>query len=79
MMQKPTPEYFDDCCNEFWFVSTYRNDSYPNMWDTLEECHALFREASHFVADSLGYCYPDYDEKVSGYILPGSKKNANKR
>ena len=133
-VQNPSPEYFDDCCNEFWFVSTYvckglcrreilfasehlnfilrpnllrmlgwkvgietgfslsvgkaykflgqyvdsqtwgqllstyRNDSYPNMWDALEKCHILFREAAHFVADSLGYCYPDYDRKVSGYI-----------
>ncbi|GHV53722.1 aminoglycoside nucleotidyltransferase ANT(6)-Ia [Spirochaetia bacterium] len=22
-IKKPSPEYFDDCCNEFWWVSTY--------------------------------------------------------
>jgi aminoglycoside 6-adenylyltransferase len=22
-IKKPSPEFFDDCCNEFWWVSTY--------------------------------------------------------
>ena len=139
-IQKPSAEYFDDCCNEFWFVSTYvskglcrkeilfasehlngilrpnllrmigwkvgietnfslsvgkaykfldqyvapqtwrrllftyRNDSYSDMWSALEECHALFRESSHFVADTLGFDYPDYDEKVTAYIAELKKE-----
>jgi aminoglycoside 6-adenylyltransferase len=133
-VKKPSPEYFDDCCNEFWWVSTYvikglrrkeflyaaehlnnwvrpqllrmlswkvgietgyslsvgksykylhkyvsagtwarllqtyQNDSPEHLTGALLECHALFRETARFVAEELGYTYPDYDEKVSAYI-----------
>ena len=131
---KPSVAFFDDCCNEFWFVSTYiakglfrnevlfaswymeqiarvqlftmlswkigvdhgygfsigkhskyigkylidsewelliktyRLDSITNCWVALEAAHLLFRQASHYVADKLGYSYPDYDVQVTRYI-----------
>lgn len=49
-------------------LATYRNSSYEEMWESLFECHSLFREASRYVAEKLGYSYPDYDEKVTAYI-----------
>lgn len=49
-------------------LSTYENGSYKDVWHSLFECMALFREVSKFVAENLGYVYPDYDEKVSNYI-----------
>jgi aminoglycoside 6-adenylyltransferase len=133
-VKKPSPEYFDDCCNEFWWVSTYvikglcrneflyaaehlnanvrpqllrmlswkagietgfsvsigksykyldkyvpaetwkrllktyQNDSAEHLLQALLECLDLFRETSRFVAKELGFVYPDYDEKVSGYV-----------
>lgn len=133
-VKKPTAEFFDDCCNEFWWVSTYvvkglcRNeilfaidhlsnivrpnlllmiswkvgietgfslsvgknykyiekyiskdlwnrllntyimDTYEHAWDSLFKCQQLFREVSKEVAGKLGFIYPDYDEKISGYI-----------
>jgi len=132
-IKKPTANEFDDCCNEFWMVSTYvvkglarkeilfaidhlneiarpnllrmmawqvgsaqgytfsvgknykfinrylpREDwedllstysgnGYPNMWQSLFTCYALFRKYSKAVAVSLGYPYPDYDEAISKY------------
>ena len=133
-IDKPSAAFFDDCCNEFWFVSTYvakglfrkellfasyhmehvareqlfsmlswkigvaygygfsigkHNkyinkyltanewallmktycmDSILNCWSALDSAHELFRQASHFVADNLGYLYPDYDPQVTRYI-----------
>lgn len=49
-------------------LSTYRMDSYTCMWESLEQCMTLFREASAEVAGRLGCPYPDYDGKVSGYV-----------
>jgi aminoglycoside 6-adenylyltransferase len=131
---KPSAAFFDDCCNEFWWVSayvakglfrkellfasyymeqiarvelfrvlswkigidygydfslgkhnkfinkylsenewallmkTYRMDSFENCWAALEAAHTLFRQVSHYVADNLGYAYPDYDIQITGYI-----------
>ena len=131
---KPSAAFFDDCCNEFWFVSTYiakglfrkellfaswhmeqiarpellnmlswkigidygynfsigkhskfiykylpesdwdllmqtyRLDSFENCLAALEAAHVLFRSASRYVADKLGYFYPDYDAQVTKYI-----------
>jgi aminoglycoside 6-adenylyltransferase len=131
---KPSAAYFDDCCNEFWFVSTYiakglfrkellfasyhmeqiarvelfnmlswkigidfgygssigkhnkfidkylaENewnllmktycmDSFENCWTALESAHILFRQASYYIADKLGYDYPDYDVQITNYI-----------
>lgn len=133
-VKKPSAEYFDDACNEFWWVSTYvakglrrdellfaidhlnnyvrpnllrmlawrvgiernfsvsvgkshkyldlyisegvwkrlldtyRNGSADEIWKALFETHILFRETALYVAEKLGYRYPDYDEKVSEYI-----------
>lgn len=133
-IQKPSNQFFDDCCNEFWFTATYvakglarkeilfaidimngpfrpnlltmlrwqvgietsfslsigKSDkflkkyvsddtwntllstydmaSYEKMWDALYASFELFRETSRHVAGTLGYRYPDYDEKVSRYI-----------
>ena len=131
---KPSAVFFDDCCNEFWSVSTYiakglfrnellfaswhmeqiarvellrmlswkigidfgygfsigkyskfidkylsenewdllmktyRMDSIENCWSVLESSHILFRQTSQYVADNLGYTYPDYDFQVTNYI-----------
>lgn len=49
-------------------IATYKMDSYAQMWEALEQCMALFREASAEVARRLGYEYPAYDENISGYV-----------
>ncbi|MGG4497934.1 aminoglycoside 6-adenylyltransferase [Brevibacillus reuszeri] len=66
-IKKPTAREFDDCCNEFWYVSTYSGSSYPRMWQSLFTCYALFRKYSKAVANGLGYEYPDYDQAISTY------------
>lgn len=131
--RKPTAREFDDCCNEFWMVSTYvvkglarkeilfaidhlneiarpnllrmmawqigcekgftfsvgknykfidhhlpkedwdsllssyRENSYADMWESLFTCYELFRKYSKAVAESLGYPYPTYDEAITKY------------
>lgn len=47
---------------------TYRMDSYVHMWESLEQCMALFRETSAEVARRINYPYPPYDEKISDYV-----------
>lgn len=56
---------------ELWkrLLATYRMDSYAQMWESLEQCMALFREISSEVAQNLNYPYPDYDEKISAYVI----------
>lgn len=49
-------------------LCTYDMGSYPKMWEALYTSIELFREASHCIAETYGYKYPDYDEKVSIYI-----------
>lgn len=49
-------------------LSTYRMDSYENVWKSLSICHQLFREVSKEVAELLGFDYPEYDKKVIGYV-----------
>lgn len=49
-------------------LSTYRMDSYGNVWKSLFICHQLFREVSKEVAELLGFDYPEYDKKVIGYV-----------
>jgi len=49
-------------------LSTYRMDSYENVWKSLFICHQLFREVSKEVAELLGFDYPEYDKKVIGYV-----------
>lgn len=132
-IQKPTAREFDDCCNEFWMVSTYvvkglarqeilfaidhlneiarpnllrmmswqigtekgfsfsvgknykfidrylppedwekllstyAEQGYANMWQSLLTCYELFRKYSKMVSASLGYDYPDYDAAITGY------------
>ncbi|GED56102.1 aminoglycoside adenylyltransferase [Brevibacillus formosus] len=131
--RKPTAREFDDCCNEFWMVSTYvvkglarkeilfaidhlneiarpnllrmmawqigcekgftfsvgKNykfidhylskkdwetllstyceNGYAEMWESLFTCYDLFRKYSKSVAESLGYPYPNYDEAITKY------------
>jgi len=133
-IKKPSEEFFNDCCNEFWWVSTYvvkglcrkeilyaldylnrcvrpcllqmlawkvgienkfsvnigksykyiekyiskdvwerllstyRNGSYEEIWHSLFECIALFKEVSRFVSENLGYVYPNYDKQVNSHI-----------
>ncbi|MDL2220726.1 aminoglycoside 6-adenylyltransferase, partial [Eubacteriales bacterium OttesenSCG-928-N14] len=124
-LQPPDANHFDDCCNEFWWVSTYvakglcRDEflyaaehlgayvrpsllrmlswqtglshgfaidvgkaykylpqflpdktwqalqqtfafaSNSQLWQALQGCMSLFRQASHAVAQQMGYPYPD--------------------
>lgn len=55
---------------EMWdrLMSTYRMDTYAHMWESLEQCMALFREVSSQVAQQLNYPYPPYDKNISGYV-----------
>lgn len=132
-IQKPTARQFDDCCNEFWMVSTYvvkglarkeilfaidhfheiarpnllrmmawkigseqgysfslgKNDKfidrylpkedwekllstyaqngYQEMRQSLFASYELFRKYSKAVSENLGYPYPDYDEAITKY------------
>src|SRR5699024_4814153 len=132
-IKKPTAREFDDCCNEFWWVSTYvgkglarkeilyaidhlsefvrpnllrmmswhiglehgfsfslgknykfinhylpkkdweillstySQDNYLNMWQSLFTCYDLFRKYSQAVAEDLGYKYPNYDKAIMEY------------
>ncbi|QJD86254.1 aminoglycoside 6-adenylyltransferase [Cohnella herbarum] len=132
-IKQPTARQFDDCCNEFWMVSTYvvkglarkeilfaidhlnevarpnllrmmawqigseqgyafsvgknykfinrylpkadwddllstfSENGYPNMWQSLFACYELFRKYSKAVAESLEYKYPSYDEAITKY------------
>ena len=61
---------------ELWdrLMSTYNMDSYPHMWESLEQCMALFREISIKVARQLDYKYPPYDENISGYVFRKKEK-----
>ncbi len=49
-------------------MSTYRMDSYEQMWAALEQCMELFRETSAETAGRLGFGYPEYDKNISGYV-----------
>jgi aminoglycoside 6-adenylyltransferase len=62
---------------ELWrrLLSTYRIASYPDMWTALEGCMELFREVAKKTACILGYPYPDYDEKSSGYVKRQKERN----
>ncbi len=55
-------------------MSTYRMESYAQMWESLEQCLALFRETSAETAKRLGYSYPPYDGKISGYVARQKEK-----
>lgn len=69
IMQKP--EDMELFPAELWerLMATYRMDSYTQMWDSLEQCMALFRETSAEVARRLGCQYPPYDEKITEYVI----------
>ncbi|WDH82207.1 aminoglycoside 6-adenylyltransferase [Paenibacillus urinalis] len=132
-IKKPTAREFDDCCNEFWMVSTYvvkglgrkeilfaidhlneiarpnllrmmawkigsekgynfsvgknykfieqylpdedwekllstyAENGYQQMWQSLFTCYELFRIYSRAVSENLGYKYPGYDEAITKY------------
>lgn len=48
-------------------LSTYSENTYQNMWQSLYTCYALFRQYSRGVAERLGYKYPDYDKSITKY------------
>lgn len=54
---------------EDWEVllSTYAENGFQNMWQSLFACCELFRKHSKAVAERLGYTYPDYDEAITRY------------
>ncbi|WP_025679476.1 aminoglycoside 6-adenylyltransferase [Paenibacillus polymyxa] len=134
-IKKPTAREFDDCCNEFWMVSTYivkglarkeilfaidhlneiarpnllrmmawkigseqgytfsvgknykfinqylpnedwksllstySENGYREMWQSLLTCYSLFRTYAKAVASSLKYEYPEYDEAITSYTV----------
>ncbi|MFF2158665.1 aminoglycoside 6-adenylyltransferase [Paenibacillus chitinolyticus] len=55
--------------NEDWesLLSTYAENGYPEMWQSLLTCYELFRKYSKAVAENLNYTYPDYDETITTY------------
>lgn len=139
-VKKPTMREYDDCCNEFWWVSTYvvkgvcrkeilfaidhlnqilrpellrmiswkvgvetgfslsvgknfkfidqyisedlwnrllstyRMDSYEQVWNSLFTCQQLFREVSRKVAELLRFDYPEYDKNITKYTKDMYKK-----
>ncbi|GIP54641.1 aminoglycoside 6-adenylyltransferase [Paenibacillus vini] len=55
--------------NEHWekLLSTYSENGYPEMWQSLLICYDLFRTYSKAVSERLEYNYPDYDEVITKY------------
>ncbi len=55
---------------ELWqsLLSTYQTDSYPHVWESLEQCMQLFRKVSADVGQHFHYPYPPYDTAISGYV-----------
>jgi len=63
-------KFLDRCLpQEDWeqLLSTYSQNGYKEMWQSLFTCYALFRAYAKAVAASLGYRYPDYDEAITKY------------
>ncbi|GIN72736.1 aminoglycoside 6-adenylyltransferase [Bacillus sp. J14TS2] len=48
-------------------LSTYSQQGYPNMWQSLFTCYQLFRKYAKLVADDLGFPYPEYDAAITTY------------
>lgn len=48
-------------------LSTYAQNGFQNMRQSLFACNDLFRKHSKAVAERLGYPYPDYDEAITRY------------
>lgn len=61
---------------ELWerLRKTLRMDSCEALWESLEQCMELFREVSGRTAGRLGYAYPPYDEKITGYTARQKNK-----
>ncbi|BBA22585.1 streptomycin adenylyltransferase [Mycoplasmopsis bovirhinis] len=59
-------------------LSTYRMDSYENIWEALFLCHQLFRAVSGEVAEWLHYAYPEYDRNITKYTRDMYKKYTGK-
>lgn len=133
-VRRPTPAMFENCCNEFWWLSTYvakalarqqlpyanahlnlmreelmrmlswcfgfekgftfsigkdykylqkyiaeedwlqllrtwRMDGFETTRASLNACLKLFRKSSQNVAQLSGYPYPDYDARVTAYLI----------
>ncbi|NLK75576.1 MAG: aminoglycoside 6-adenylyltransferase [Clostridiales bacterium] len=64
---------------ELWskLLSTYRMDTYENVWKSLFICLKLFREVSEEVSEKLGYAYPDYDKHITRYTKDMYEKYLN--
>ena len=59
-------------------LSTYRMDSYENIWEALFLCHQSFRAVSGEVAQRLHYAYPEYDRNITKYTRDMYKKYTGK-
>jgi len=65
---KYLPKYLDSREQEI-LMSTYKNDTYENSWQSLFAMAGLFTDTSKFVADKLGYDYPhEESQKVLAYL-----------
>lgn len=60
------PQYLTDGTRAALY-STYRMDSAEALWQALETCQRLFREASGALAEAFGYAYPPYDRSITAY------------
>lgn len=61
---------------DFWkkLMSTYKMETYEDVWKALFACFKLFIEVSQVVATMLGFTYPKYEEDIIDY----AKHNMNK-
>ncbi|MFF2480633.1 aminoglycoside 6-adenylyltransferase [Paenibacillus sp. NPDC058071] len=49
-------------------VQTFSQSGYQQSWESFELCCEMFRDYSRKVSLSLGYKYPDYDEKMTRFV-----------
>ena len=56
---------------EYWLqlLRTWRMDGFEPTRTSLNACLKLFRKSSRSVAQLSGYPYPDYDAKVTAYLM----------
>ena len=61
---------------ELWerLMSTYNMDSYPHMWESFEQCMALFREVSSEWHASWITSIHYMMKKISNYVIRQKKK-----
>ena len=61
------PDYLDEQTNAL-LIGLYRQNGYAACWEALFGACGLFCEASHFVAQQLGYPLPQEEGPVAQYL-----------